>query len=29
MIEGRAHALPSFAEALAVQATIETILQGR
>jgi predicted dehydrogenase len=29
MIEGRAHALPSFAEALAVQATIEAILKGR
>ena len=29
MIEGRAHTLPSFAEALAVQATIEAILKGR
>jgi predicted dehydrogenase len=29
MIESRAHTLPSFAEALAVQETIETILEGR
>jgi len=29
MIEGRAHTLPSFAEALAVQETIEAILKGR
>ena len=29
MIGGRAHTLPSFAEALAVQETIETILKGR
>jgi predicted dehydrogenase len=29
MIEGRAHTLPGFAEALAVQATIEAILKGR
>lgn len=29
MIEGRAHTLPGFAEALAVQETIETILKGR
>lgn len=29
MIDGRAHTLPSFAEALAVQETIETILKGR
>lgn len=29
MIEGRAHTLPSFAEALAVQETIETLLKGR
>jgi len=28
VIEGRAHTLPSFAEALAVQETIETILRG-
>jgi predicted dehydrogenase len=29
MIEGKAHALPSFAEALAVQETIEAMLKGR
>ena len=29
MIDGQAHTLPSFAEALAVQETIETILKGR
>lgn len=29
MIDGRAHTLPSFAEALAVQETIEAILKGR
>jgi predicted dehydrogenase len=29
MIEGRSHTLPSFAEALAVQETIEAILKGR
>jgi predicted dehydrogenase len=29
MIEGSAHTLPSFAEALAVQETIEAILKGR
>lgn len=29
MIEGRAHTLPSFAEALLVQETIEAILKGR
>ena len=29
MIAGRAHSLPSFAEALAVQETIEAILKGR
>ena len=29
MIDGRPHTLPSFAEALAVQETIETILKGR
>ena len=29
MIEGRTHTLPSFAEALAVQETIEAILKGR
>lgn len=29
MIEGREHTLPSFAEALAVQETIEAILKGR
>ncbi len=29
MIDGRAHTLPGFAEALAVQETIETILKGR
>jgi predicted dehydrogenase len=29
MIEGRAHTLPSFAEALSVQETIEAILKGR
>jgi predicted dehydrogenase len=29
MIEGRAHTLPGFAEALAVQETIEAILKGR
>ena len=29
MIAGRAHTLPSFAEALAVQETIEAILKGR
>lgn len=29
MIEGRAHTLPSFAEALAVQETIEAMLKGR
>jgi predicted dehydrogenase len=29
MMDGRAHTLPSFAEALAVQDTIETILKGR
>ncbi len=29
MIEGHAHTLPSFAEALAVQETIEAILKGR
>ena len=29
MIEGRSHTLPGFAEALAVQETIEAILQGR
>ena len=29
MIEGQAHRLPSFAEALAVQETIEAILKGR
>ncbi len=29
MIEGRAHTLPGFAEALAVQATIEATLKGR
>ena len=29
MIEGKAHTLPSFAEALAVQETIEAILKGR
>jgi len=29
MIEGRGHTLPSFAEALAVQETIEAILKGR
>jgi predicted dehydrogenase len=28
MVEGRAHTLPSFAEALAVQETIEAILKG-
>lgn len=29
MIDGRSHTLPSFAEALAVQETIEAILKGR
>lgn len=29
MIEGRAHTLPGFAEALAVQTTIEALLKGR
>lgn len=29
MIEGRPHTLPSFAEALAVQETIEAVLKGR
>lgn len=29
MIEGRAHGLPGYAEALAVQQTIETLLAGR
>ena len=29
MIDGRAHTLPSFAEALAVQETIEAVLKGR
>jgi predicted dehydrogenase len=29
MIEGRPHTLPSFAEALAVQETIETLLRGK
>jgi len=29
MIEGGAHTLPGFAEALAVQETIEAILKGR
>jgi len=28
LIEGRAHSLPGFAEALAVQETIETLLAG-
>jgi predicted dehydrogenase len=29
MIEGRAHGLPGYAEALAVQQTIEALLAGR
>jgi hypothetical protein len=29
MIEGRAHGLPGYAEALAVQQTIEDLLAGR
>ena len=29
LIEGRAHNLPGFAEALAVQQTIEVLLAGR
>jgi hypothetical protein len=28
MVEGQSHKLPSFAEALAVQRTIEALLQG-
>ena len=29
MLEGRSHSLPGFAEALAVQQTIEAILAGK